>query len=535
MFPIFLPPLTAITPAQYNSRMNAVIYARYSSDNQREESIEGQIRECTAYAEKSGVVVVHNYIDRAYSAKTDNRPQFQEMVRDSAKKGFEMVIVWKLDRFARNRYDSARYKAALRKNGVRVVSATESISQGPEGIVLEAVLEGYAEYYSAELSQKVVRGMTDNILKGMSIGGSKTFGYRIGEGRRFESDPLAAPIVGEIFSMYMEGFTIQQISDTLNRRGIRNATGHVFGYNNVRHILSNRRYIGELSFRDVVVPDAIPAIVSSELFNAVQTKLAANKKAPAKWKADDEYLLTTKLFCGTCGSFMTGEAGTSKKGVVHHYYRCVNTKLTRNRRVKTCDKRPVKKKWIEDLVIQHTQRIMDDDELISDIIDKVMEIQQKEKTDLPLLEKQLADIKKSIENIVNAIQAGIFNAHTKTRLDELDAAQKEMEARIAEEKIRRPILTRDQVELWMEQFKNMDLTKIEHRRLVIDVFVNAVYLFDDRLLITYNYHGGTETIPLSQAAEAANDDSNLNCLGAPIHDNLNTFSFGDVFGLLLSF
>ena len=173
--------------------MTAVIYARYSSDNQREESIEGQIRECTAYAEKNGITIVKHYIDRAISAKTDNRPEFQQMIKDSDKKLFDIVLVWKLDRFARNRYDSARYKTQLKKNGVKLMSATEVISDGPEGIILESVLEGYAEYYSADLSEKVIRGMTENALKGKFSGGAIPFGYTINADRRFEIDPLTAP------------------------------------------------------------------------------------------------------------------------------------------------------------------------------------------------------------------------------------------------------------------------------------------------------------------------------------------------------
>ena len=167
--------------------MTAVIYARYSTDSQREESIEGQIRECTAYAEKNGFTVVKHYIDRAISAKTDNRPQFQQMIKDSERGIFDVIIVWKLDRFARNRYDSARYKTQLKRNGVKLVSATEVISAGPEGIILESVLEGYAEYYSADLSEKVVRGMTENALKGKFTGGAIPFGYTINADRRFEN------------------------------------------------------------------------------------------------------------------------------------------------------------------------------------------------------------------------------------------------------------------------------------------------------------------------------------------------------------
>lgn len=185
--------------------MKAVIYARYSSDNQREESIEGQIRECTAFAEKNGITILRHYIDRAFSAKTDNRPEFQNMIKDSGKRLFDMIIVWKLDRFARNRYDSARYKAALKKNGVKVVSATEVISDGAEGIILESVLEGYAEYYSADLSEKVVRGMTENALKSKYNGGTLPIGYQIDSDQCFQLDPLTAPFVREAFQRYDEG------------------------------------------------------------------------------------------------------------------------------------------------------------------------------------------------------------------------------------------------------------------------------------------------------------------------------------------
>ncbi len=125
------------------------------ADSPREESIQGQIRECTAFAEKNGITVLRHYIDRAFSAKTDNRPEFQNMIKDSNKKLFDTVIAWKLDRFARNRYDSARHKATLKKNGVKVVSATEAIADGSVGIMMETILEGMAEYYSVDLSKRL--------------------------------------------------------------------------------------------------------------------------------------------------------------------------------------------------------------------------------------------------------------------------------------------------------------------------------------------------------------------------------------------
>lgn len=185
--------------------MKAVIYARYSSDSQREESIEGQPHECTAFAEKNGITVLRHYIDRAFSAKTDNRPEFQNMIKDSGEKLFDKVIVWKLDRFARYRYDSARYKSTLKKNGVKVVSATEVISDGAEGIILESVLEGYAQYYSADLSEKVIRGMTDNALKCKYNGGTMPIEYVIDDERHFQIDTLTAPFVLDAFKKYDGG------------------------------------------------------------------------------------------------------------------------------------------------------------------------------------------------------------------------------------------------------------------------------------------------------------------------------------------
>ena len=319
--------------------MKAVIYARYSSDSQREESIEGQLHECTAFAEKNGITILRHYIDRAYSAKTDNRPEFQNMIKDSGKRLFDMVIVWKLDRFARNRYDSARYKATLKKNGVKVVSATEVIFEGAEGIILESVLEGYAEYYSADLSEKVARGMTDNALKCKFNGGTLPIGYVIDAEQHLRIDPLTAPFVLETFKRYDGGETISSIRDWLNEQGLTNTRGQKMTLNSVGRMLHNRRYIGEFQYRDVIVPDGIPAIVPQDLFDRVQEKLAKNKKAPARHKAEDDYVLTTKLFCGYCGAYLCGESGTSRTGTVHHYYKCVSVKKKRTE----CHKKPVKK------------------------------------------------------------------------------------------------------------------------------------------------------------------------------------------------
>ena len=489
--------------------MTAVIYARYSTDSQREESIEGQIRECTAYAEKNGFTVVKHYIDRAISAKTDNRPQFQQMIKDSERGIFDVIIVWKLDRFARNRYDSARYKTQLKKNGVKLMSATEIISEGPEGIILESVLEGYAEYYSADLAEKVVRGQTENILKGRCNGGRGTFGYTLDSERKFHIDPLTSPFVLESFKKYNEGSTMKEIRDWLNENGIKNPVGGAFTYNSVEHMLKNRRYIGELKFRDVVVPDAIPPIIPLELFEDVQEKIAKNKKAPARRKAEDDYLLTTKLFCGYCGALMFGESGTSRTGEVHRYYKCATAK-----KHKGCKKKTVRKQWLEDLVVNETMKLVEDDASMNAIIAKVMELQNQESTDLPIYEKQLKETETGITNMLNAIQMGILTSSTKERLEALEDQRKELQARIAEERLAKPKMKEEFVRFWLLRFRKLDMTQPEQRQALVDTFINAIYLYDDKVLITFNYKEGTETVAFGEAVKAEKS-SDMSARGAP--------------------
>ena len=506
--------------------MTAVIYARYSSDNQREESIEGQIRECTAYAEKNGITVIKHYIDRAFSAKTDNRPEFQQMIKDSEKRLFDIVLVWKLDRFARNRYDSAHYEYQLERNHVKLVSATEPISDGPAGIMVKSMLTGMAEYYSAELSEKVVRGMTENVLKGKYNGGTIPIGYTVDEEKFFQIDPLKAPFVVEAFQRYNDGATMKELMNWLNDSGVTTNRNQKFTYNSIQTLLTNRRYIGENRFKDIVMPDSIPVIIEKELFDSVQDKIAKNRRAPARHKAEDDYLLTTKLFCGMCGAMMFGECGTSRNKNVHHYYKCANAKRT-----KTCKKKTVRKEWLEDLVVNETMKMIRDDDCIRSIVDAVMILQEQENTVLPLLEKQMKDIERGIENLLNAIQEGILTSSTKGRLEKLEAQQKELEIRIAEEKLAKPKVSADFVKFWLTNFRKLDPNVKSHRETLINTFVNAVYLYDEKVLITFNYKDGTKTITFDEIAAKnapGGNGSDLGCFApprTPVSNGYRSFCF----------
>ena len=392
----------------------------------------------------------------------------------------------------------------LQKNGVKVISATEKISQTPEGILLESLLEGMAEYYSAELAEKVTRGLTENALKCKYNGGTLPIGYAIDENQFFIIDPLTAPAVLDAFKHYAEGATMQQITDELNLRGVRTKKNTRITLNTVTRMLHNRRYIGEYKYSDITTPNGIPPIVPVDLFERVQDMMKANKKAPAKHKAEDEYLLTTKLFCGKCKCLMAGESGTSHTKHVHRYYKCVSVKYHRG-----CDKKTVRKEWIEDIVINEIRKFLYDDEAIDEMIKLVMQAQRQENKKLPLLKKELRSVEKGINNMLNAIQDGIYNSSTKRRLDELEERKEALETEIANEQLIKPLLEPKKLKFYFINLRKLDTTKLEDRRSLINNFVNAVVLHDDRIDFVFNYQDGTKTVTFEELKEESADSSDL--------------------------
>ena len=326
----------------------AVIYARYSSHNQTEQSIEGQVRICTDYCKAHDLEITEIYADRAITGKTDARPEFQRLIADSASRKFEAVVVYKTDRFARNKYDSAIYKQKLRKNNIEIHYAAEAIPPGPEGILIESLMEGLAEYYSAELSQKIKRGMNESALKCHSTGSNKPFGYKTAPDMSLVVDENAVRGVEMIFNMYISGEAVGAICERLNALGYRTSRGNKFNKSSVTRIIKNEKYIGVYKYKDIRIEGGIPAIISKEVFYTAQREMERrmNNKAPRKPKT--EYLLTGKLFCGHCKSPMTGVSGTGKLGKRYYYYYCNNVKA------KKCNKKNASKDWLENLVVEET-------------------------------------------------------------------------------------------------------------------------------------------------------------------------------------
>ena len=289
--------------------MKAAIYARFSSHNQREESIEGQVRACKRFAKEHGMTVIEIYADRGLSGlHADNRPEFQRMIQDSDHHRFEALIMWNLDRFSRDKYDTAVYKTRLKKNGVSLYYSDQSIPDTPEGIILESLLEGFAQYYSANLARNAKRGLQENARKCLWNGGCVPLGYLIDEHQRFVLEPIGAACVRMIFELYASGQSIKSIVCTLNEKGYKTVKGNRFRLGSIQGILRNRKYIGEYHASGITVPNGIPAIVDVQLFNDVQARLGVVASAKAHNKADIPYLLTTKVYCGHCRSPMIGES-----------------------------------------------------------------------------------------------------------------------------------------------------------------------------------------------------------------------------------
>ena len=475
--------------------MKAVIYARYSSEQQREESIEGQIRECSEYAEHSGLEIIGQYIDRAFSAKTDHRPDFQRMIKDSAKRQFDVVLVWKLDRFARNRYDSAYYKSVLKRNGVKVVSAKETIAEGSAGILLESMLEGYAEYYSAELSEKTRRGLKENALKCRVNGISMPLGYREDPHEHvFILDEAYVPIVREVFQLYLDGKSFKEISDGLAQKQIVMRDGRAITSNVIHTMLKNRKYIGEYKFGETVIPGGVPRIVSDEIFEQVQELMREHQKRAGHKKAIDEYLLTTKLFCGRCGAFMVGESGYSMTGKSYHYYRCVHTK----KHPKTCTKKPVQKEWIEKLAIEQALSILYDDDTIEKLAGLIYEMQDEESPYLQALKVRVSDNEQTLKNVMKAIEAGIITPTTKQRMEELESEKENLQRELETEQRKNPRMTRDEILFGLMKYRELDLSTKEGKQKLIDGFINSIYLYDDRIVFSFNSKGKSRVLTLAE-------------------------------------
>jgi DNA invertase Pin-like site-specific DNA recombinase len=473
----------------------AVIYARYSSNNQTEQSIEGQVRVCKEYAEVKGLEIIGEYVDRAISGRTDNRPDFQRMISDCNKKIFDAVIVYRTDRFARDKYDSAVYKRVLKKAGIELHYAAEPIPEGPEGIILESLMEGLAEYYSAELSQKVKRGVRESALKCNFAGGLIPLGFTVSKDRKFIIEETGAKAVQIIFDMYIRGNTLTEISEHLNNNGFTNSKGEKFKSSSITSIIKNDKYIGVYQHGDVRREDAIPAIISKEKFALAQLELQRRRTSKQTNLPQIEYLLSGKLFCGECKKVMVGVSGTGGNKRRYHYYYCPDMRAK-----KGCQKTSIPKDKLEDIVISETVKHILNPETIKYIAVKLSEIQNKADTyekEVKYYKKRLEENKQAQTNLLKAIENGVDLPNISSCIKELERDKILFTAELNKLSDKKIPITLEMLETFFLQYISLDSDEYKRKMKVLSL-VSAVYLYDDKVIIYYAINPREENLSKSE-------------------------------------
>lgn len=472
-----------------------VIYARYSSHNQKEESIEQQVEECMAFARLNHIKIIQVYADKALSGKTDKRPQFQKMMRDAEKRQFAVVVAYKSNRIARNMLNALSYEDRLSQFGIETLYAKEEFGNTAAGRFALRTMMNVNQFYSENMAEDIRRGMRDN-AENCKVNGALPLGYVKGPDGRYAIEPAEAAIVREIYKRVLEGEAFIDIANDLNGRGVKTKQKGLWNKNSFHRLLANDNYIGVYRHSGYVNEQGIPPILEKEVFYAMQKHLETKKNPRGRHRENNDYLLTGKLHCGYCKSFMVGISGTSRTGDKHYYYTC-NDRRTGG----SCKKENVRKDYIEQAVADLTQRFILQDEVIEWIATSAMDVlaQSSSKAEIASMESELAADRKATKNIMNAIEQGIFTTTTKDRLLELELEISTLEksiaiARAASEET---VMERERIIWSLEQLRDGDVTSKDYQKKLFDTFVKAVFLWDDKIEIHYYYSGEKNVLTAS--------------------------------------
>lgn len=479
-----------------------------------DESIDAQLRAIEEYTNKNNIQIVKTFIDRAKSATSANRPEFQNMIKfcEADNTGISMVIVHKLDRFSRDKYDSAMYKQKLKVNGIRVVSVLENLNDSPESVILESVIEGMAQYYSANLAREVAKGQKENALKALHNGGDAPLGYDVEHDKTYTINEEEAQAVKIIFDMYVKGYSYSNIIDELNELGYKTKRGNKFGKNSLHGILSNEKYTGVYVFNKtqrkgvngkrnghkqkseeeiIKVEGGMPQIIDKETFNQAQEMMQRRKKSPGAHKATTTYLLTGIIRCGECGHAMQGNKRKDKYGNDYISYRCGCRKQKRD-----CKNREIKRDCLETFILQELEKNILNDEAIP-ALSEALNKKLKESNDnnaelLKNLENKLEKVNKEISNILNAIMNGIVNNMIKEKLDELEQVKLNLDLKMSELKIENKEIdtvgiTEDQIRVMFSQFSQFIKERnIPECKKFIGDYIKEVIIYKDYIEVIFN-------------------------------------------------
>lgn len=509
----------------------AVIYARYSSKNQNDYSIEAQITSCVQYADKHNMEIVNIYRDKAISARTESRPGFQQMIKDSYSGEFDIIIVWALDRFARNVKDAENNFDILLNNNVTVVSVTENFDNSPQGEFIRGLFNLWAQYYSKSLAVNVKRGMDQNTEYCYFNGGQVPFGYKavpandnISNSKRPKKKLVVNEdtryIVEEIFNRYAEGETMKSICDDLNNRGILTSSSSQFSRTSLNSILKNKRYTGLYIFNGTEVPNGIPKIIDMDLFEKVQQKLVTNKMAPARSLAKEEYLLTGKLVCGECGKPMTGCSGKSHTQATYRYYTC---KKESSGKYKNCVTKNIRKDVLEEIVLSKAKLFLTD-ENIDKIAKEIYSLAQELRVSPEFTEttRLIKENEKDRKGLMTALKNCAGNDELAKdilgELEQLKTIQANLERKLAKLEKSVETLNYSEIVFFLTEIRTHCGHSFKHKKSLINTFVNKVVLKNDSLAIFLNSQEEPFTISQNEIEEALlfiNNSSSISAQGAP--------------------
>lgn len=400
--------------------IRAVAYCRFSSEKQRDGySIEAQADAIRAYCKDKGYDLGEVYVDEARSGTNDERANFQRMISDARLGGFQVLVVHKLDRFSRNRYDFAIYKKLLADSGVRVESVVERIDpNSPESILLESTIEGLAEFYSANLSRETKKGLYERASKGF-VSGVVPLGYRRTDDGRFAEDPDTAPVVREIFSRLAFGERFSDVLRALVERGVRGRHGAVMSHQALEKLVANPIYVGDYRYGSKVFSDAVPALIGRDEF-ALANRSMAEHVSPhfPKHRAED-YPLTGIAFCAACGSRMTGHSVLDAHGVRHSYYRCIGSTH------KSCGAPMIGKELLEQSVLDALQSLFCKRSAVLDDLCDRLNAREKERRasgDAPRWHREILSLTSKRDRLLDAYLKGALDLEAYKKKDlELEA------------------------------------------------------------------------------------------------------------------
>ena len=475
-----------------NDNNRAITYLRYSSHAQNDASIEQQREAAERYAEGKGFQIVKEYADAAMSGTTDARPQYQLLLSEIDKLKPAALILWKTDRLGRDRYELVLAKNKIKNAGCKIYYvAEENLGDSSESVIMESIGEAMAEFYSLNLSANIQRGMYYNAERCLHTG-HNTFGYMKGEDKKYIVDPHTAPIVQRIFEDYAAGKSMTAIASELNQQGVKTSRNNKFTNGSIRKILGNDSYIGVYRYGTVVIEGGKPALVTKELYEKIQARLVLNKRTGSQRAngLDEDgvprYWLTGKLFCGNCGHTMQGTSGTGKTKAVHRYYGC-SQKLKH----KKCNKKNVKKSEIETLVVKILSDILSDSQNVASLAVDAAAYYKRYHSDMGYLEGLEAEkknVEKTLSNIMKAIEQGIFSDTTQARLMELEAQKVALGEAIETEQIKKQLMSDgNSIQSFFDKYLHEDFSNPETRDMILEYFIDKIYVYDDRLVFTGNY------------------------------------------------